>query len=125
MHAPRSRTPPPPPKSVCVHCVVRRAAAVLVRRGDPVVVLSSARPPLVAEPSSPLYRKVFQLLAGLAEDADGTPLKVRIVDDAHAHVEVMASVRGSGGMRVRSLQVPRHASGTLAAGFAEDAGEGR
>ena len=106
----------------CVHCVAIRAANLFSRlHSHPVALLSSSRyAPLVAMEASRLYLLVYRLLSDLARDGGGqVPVRLRVLNDPHPEVEVLASMRTSRGVQMRSLRVPRHAEGSLACGFAE------
>jgi hypothetical protein len=106
----------------CVHCVVTRAAAQFGRRHARQLTLGSCstQAPLVAMDGPELYALVSQFLRDAAEGSPGNALvRVRIVSDVHAEVQILAATGASRSTRVRTLAVPRHAEGSLAGGFEE------
>jgi hypothetical protein len=67
-----------------------------------------------------LYALCSSFLAEVVRSTvDHGAVRVRIVDDAHPEVHILAATGGGRAVRLRALRVPRHADGTLAMGFAE------
>jgi hypothetical protein len=107
----------------CLHCALARALqseadalaaqglAVTFTRSDPVWLPTSG---------TRLYRGVRRLLQAARAASTGPGVKLAVVDlPGKSHVEVIATVTTATGTRVFSCAFARHASGTLAGGFAE------
>jgi len=108
--------------ATCVHCVVARVADRFSRRRPLRVAVwsGSLRPPRIAMSGRRLYPLVYGVLRDLARDVgDGASVRLRLLDDAHPEVEILACACGARGVRMRSVRVPRHADDSLAGGFAE------
>ena len=108
----------------CLHCALARAiraeSSAFAGRG---LALNFARSEPVWLPSTGmrLYRGVRRLLQAARTAADGTDVKLAVVDlPGKSHVEVTVTVPvGRSGSRVLRCAFPRHARGTLGRGFAE------
>jgi hypothetical protein len=109
--------------STCVHCVVKRATDHFARLHSHRVAVwsSSTQAPLIAMEARRLYLLVYDVLRDVVREAGDAPVRVRLVNDAHPDVEILASARTALGVRIRSLRLPRHADDCLARGFAESA----
>ena len=107
----------------CLHCALARALraerarfaardfALVMNRSDPVwLPLSGAL----------VYRGIRRLLREARGQAGGGAVKLAVLDlPGKNHVEVTATVSAPRGVVVLTHAFPRHAPGTLAAGFAE------
>ena len=108
----------------CLHCALARAvrseSSAFAGRG---LTLNFARSEPVWLPSTGmrLYRGVRRLLQAARTAADGSDVKLAVIDlPGKSHVEVTVTVPiGRSASRVLGCSFPRHARGTLARGFAE------
>jgi hypothetical protein len=106
--------------ATCVHCVVTRAATRLGRRSaQPITVCPcAARSALVAMEAPDVYALVSPFLRAAAADEHGG-VRVRILAEGRAEIQILAVTGAARTARVRTLTVPRHAEDSLMGGFPE------
>ena len=107
----------------CLHCAlaraIRRESSGLAARGL-AVNLGRAEAVWLPSPGARLYRALRRLLRQAGTQAEGSSLKLTVIDlTGKSHVEVTATIAVGRGSRVLSCAFPRHAPGSLGGGFAE------
>lgn len=105
----------------CLHCALARALkSEALAAGGLAVTFTRSDPVWLPTSGTRLYRGVRRLLQAARAASTGPSVKLAVVDlPGKSHVEVIATVTTAGGTRVLGCAFPRHASGTLAGGFAE------
>jgi hypothetical protein len=107
----------------CVHCVlsrVLRAESAGMATRCLTVRLGRSEPLWLPIPGVQVYRTLRRLLQAAAAEAEGNLVKLAVIDlPGKSHVEVTATALRKRRSRVFGCAFPRHAPGTLAAGFSE------
>src|SRR2546430_7852753 len=106
-----------------LHCAlaraIRRESGGLAARGL-AVNLGRAEAVWLPSPGARLYRALRRLLREAGSQAEGSSLKLTVIDlTGKSHVEVTATIAVGRGSPLASSAFPRHPAGSLGAGVAD------